>query len=190
MFNKRKCFYEILNWKNDWLTKSPLNADVLARDLEYVELVGSTSLTEVGVALAYRQITGTLLSVALGLASTTRESILTFATALAELLAKVLCLNAGARVVAWSIWMIAWGEVVHVICSYVEENEKLIHIFKVNYLLVAIFLSLHLPESFLSWILRQCIDQSLCFFFFFLGGVKSLRLSTAGMSLSSFCENS
>ncbi len=146
------------------LMKSPLNANVLARDLLYVELISATGLTEVGITLAHCQITGALFSVALSLASTAWKSILTFATALAELFAKVLRLDAGARVVAWSIWMIAWGKVVHVIRSRIllELNFTTVHRPK-PVLLLLLPRRCEVLEAFHRWdiaglLLRELID--------------------------------
>jgi len=97
------------------LTQSPLHANILACDFGQLELIRSAGLAKIGIALAHRQVARTLLRVALSLAATAGETILTIAAAVAEFLTKVLRLNARAVRVAGMTRMVAGSVVVHVI---------------------------------------------------------------------------
>lgn len=82
------------------LTQSPLHAHILARDLLQLELIRSARLAQIWITFPHRQIARTLLGVALSLAATSWEAILTVAAAITEFLAEVLGLDAGAVHVA------------------------------------------------------------------------------------------
>lgn len=194
-----------------YLLGSSLDGAVLAGHVLAVPVVRSAAgQAQVGVALPHGQVAGTLLGVALSFAPTSRETVLTcgpaeggagllrlqkrgenggtpltFRAALTELLTEVLGGDAGTGGVAGLPGVVAGLVVIHVVGRAVcSRTQRVRNEAGTSHGLAPVLV------PFFSWILRQCVAHSLCFLFFFLGGVSSSSVGARAMMLDSLTLNS
>lgn len=97
------------------LSQASLYTNILAGDVLYIKLIGSTGLAQVRVTLSYSQVTRTLLGVALCLAAAPWKPLLAVRVTVAEFFAKVLCHDTGAVLVTSLSRVVAGSVVVHMI---------------------------------------------------------------------------